>query len=127
MTDECTDYAIFSFMGEETCQANVRLSDSGCNRHITCSREYFATYEEFPHAKAVKMGNNSSLPTYSKGIIYVKMFLKEDCILGFLEDVWYVPDFFVTIFSVGACLNKGYTQTTDAKKNYLHEKWAYHG
>ena len=66
MTDKCTDNAKFSVMGKETCWANVWLSDSGCNRHITCIREYFATYEEFPHAKAVKMGNNSSVPVTAK-------------------------------------------------------------
>ena len=93
MADEYTDNATMSLMGKGTCRANVWLSNSGCNRHITCTREYFATYEEFPHAKAVKGGNNSSVPAYSKGIIYVEMFVNEDCILCYIEDVWYVPDF----------------------------------
>ena len=43
------------------------------------------------------------------------MFVNDDCILGYLEDVWYVPDFVANI-SVRACLDKGYTQMTDARK-----------
>ena len=87
MTDECTDNVTFSFMGKRTCQANVWLSDSGCNRHITCAREYFTTYAKFPHAKAINIGNNSSVPASGKGINSVETFVNEDSILDYLEDV----------------------------------------
>ena len=47
------------------------------------------------------------------------MFVNKDCILDYLEDVWYVPDFVANIFSIGACLDKGYATRRRLKRGKL--------
>ncbi len=92
---------------------NVWIADSGCNKHITRSKEYYVTYNSFVVPKYVRIGNDSEVPAYGKGTIYIEMTVDQKKILGYLNDVWYVPDFVADIFSVGTCLDKGYEQISD--------------
>ena len=45
------------------------------------------TYENFDVPKDVKIGNNSEVPAYGKGTIYVEMLVHDEAILGHLDDV----------------------------------------
>lgn len=65
------------------------ILDSGCNKHITRSMEYYASFEKFYTPKTVKIGNNSEVPAYGQGRIYIEMTVKEKKIFSHIDNVWY--------------------------------------
>jgi len=83
-------------------------SDSGASKHITFHKEYFQNLVE-TNNEFVSLGDGASCEIRGYGTVHISLNINGTWCDGKLEDVLHVPSLNKNLFSVGACLKKGYT------------------
>ncbi|CAI6375693.1 unnamed protein product [Macrosiphum euphorbiae] len=93
----------------------VQRKDSGARDHMTNRKEWFVDYKHFDVHSLVRIGDGKHIMAVGKGNINIHTYVDNKWIKGYLENVLYVPDLKVNLFSYGACLDKRITMVTDSK------------
>lgn len=83
--------------------------DSGASDHMSYKREWFVEYERFDQPFPVRIGNGKKIFAYGKGCINILSLVNGKWYEKHLENVLYVPDIHVNLFSVITALDKGLT------------------
>lgn len=81
--------------------------DSGASDHMSYKRDWFVAYERFHEPFPVRIGNGKTILAYGKGCINILSLVNEKWCEKHLEDVLYVPDIHVNLFSVITALDRG--------------------
>lgn len=87
--------------------------DSGASDHMSYKREWFVEYERFHEPFPVRIGNGKTILAYGKGCINILSLVNEKWCEKHLEDVLYVPDIHVNLFSVITALDRGLKMEAD--------------
>ncbi|KAF2885528.1 hypothetical protein ILUMI_20678 [Ignelater luminosus] len=86
------------------------LIDSGCNSHMTSHIKYFSQYTPYTSSNnLVKIGDGRLLEAKGIGDIQVIVTVKGEIIESVLKNVLYVPELHLNLFSLGVCMEKGYS------------------
>ena len=83
------------------------ILDSGASKHMTSRREWFQELHEC-NSGLVALGDGKMCQVEGRGTIKIKRHNGQEWLEGTLEDVLYVPSLNKNLFSVGACVEKGY-------------------
>lgn len=115
--DECIKDQSIRFEGPSSDQRHKLLNtnqediwyiDSGCSRHITFRRDWFADFRPKRDGDTISLGDNEECAVTGEGTVIVDRLIngiwREACI----ENVLYVPDIRKNLFSVGTCTSRGY-------------------
>ncbi|XP_029341276.1 uncharacterized protein LOC115033221 [Acyrthosiphon pisum] len=100
---------------EEIDDSDKWYVDSGASDHMTNRKEWFVDCKHFDVHSHVRIGDGKHIMAVGKGNINIHTYVDNKWIKGYLENVLYVPDLKVNLFSCGACLDKGITMVTDCK------------
>ncbi|CAI6369917.1 unnamed protein product [Macrosiphum euphorbiae] len=100
---------------EEIDDSDKWYVDSGASDHMTNRKEWFVDYKHFDVHSLVRIGDGKHIMAVGKGNLNIYTYVDNKWIKGYLENVLYVPDPKVNLFSCGACLDKGITMVTDSK------------
>lgn len=90
--------------------------DSGASDHMTYRRDWFVDYDEFDQMMKVRIGNGSHIYAKGQGSINILAFNGTKWIRKHLENVLYVPDIHLNLFSQNTALDKGLQLTGDSEK-----------
>lgn len=97
--------------------------DSGASRHITPSKQYFASYKKFAVPEIISLGRkNATMQAFGKGTVNVQMYYYGNWHDATLKDVWYVPDASTHLFSVKAAARNGFVTTMDNRGVQIRNK-----
>lgn len=87
---------------------NAWYADSGATEHMTNEKSLLTSYETFSNPKSVRVGNENIIFAYGKGKINIEALVDGAWKKAYFEDVWYVPDISVNLFSLIVAEMKGY-------------------
>ena len=96
--------------------------DSGASDHMTSRREWFSTYEQFSNPLLVKIGNGTIIEAIGKGSINIRSNTFNEVIECCLNNVLYVPELKMNLFSSGATMDRGFEMYTDYNKCILRKE-----
>lgn len=83
--------------------------DSGCSRHVTLRRDWFAEFRPRSDGDAIKLGDNGECLVTGEGTVIVDRLINGVWNEARIEHVLYVPDLEKNLFSVGMCTVRGYS------------------
>lgn len=90
--------------------------DSGASDHMTNRRDWFINYKELDSPIAVRMGNGVCIYAVGKGDINILSFDNFTWLEKHLENVLYVPDIHLNLFSQSTVLDKNLELVSDKQK-----------
>ncbi|KAF2897602.1 hypothetical protein ILUMI_08571 [Ignelater luminosus] len=94
--------------------------DSGCNSHMTLHIKYFSQYTPYTSSNnLIKIGDGRLLEATGIGDIQVIVTVKGEIIESVLKNVLYVPELHLNLFSLGVCMEKGYSVQGEEDIIYL--------
>ncbi|KAF2904407.1 hypothetical protein ILUMI_01772 [Ignelater luminosus] len=94
--------------------------DSGCNSHMTSHIKYFSHYTPYTSSNnLVKIGDGRLLEAKGIGDIQVIVTVKGEIIESVQKNVLYVPELHLNLFSLGVCMEKGYSVQGEEDIIYL--------
>lgn len=97
-----------------TASSTEWILDSGASDHMCCDQDLFANLHTNQAAQMVKIGDGSALKVQGIGEVHVEAWDGSRWIETTLQEVLFVPQLKVNLFSVGRCLDKGLImKTTD--------------
>lgn len=91
------------------------ICDSGATNHMTACRNYFQTYKSFAEPIQISVANNQKVYAFGCGRINVQMKVNGNYQDALMNDVWYVPDLTVNLFSVKQATENGVVAVMDCK------------
>lgn len=81
--------------------------DTAASYHMSHNKEWFQNFKEFDEPDGVRIGDGSILPVVGCGNISIMAFNGKTWIHRFMENVCYVPDLHVNLFSGITAMDKG--------------------
>lgn len=97
-------------------KTNEWILDSGASDHMSHNRDWFCNYEKFDKIIPVRIGNGKTIPALGCGDIQIQVFDGTTWQKKFLENVLYVPDIHVNLFSTVCALDKDFTLTANKRR-----------
>lgn len=91
------------------------IVDSGASEHMTSHREWFSSYRHFQEPSKIKIGDGTTLNAEGEGNIDVLIKSDDGWKEKYLENVLFVPNMKVNLFSTTAAMDKGYVM-----KSYMN-------
>ena len=89
-------------------QDDIWYIDSGCLKHVTFRRDWFAELCPRSDGDKIKLGDNGECPVTGEGTIIVDRLINGDWSESRIEQVLYVPGVKKNLYSVGMCTVRGY-------------------
>lgn len=89
--------------------------DSGASDHMSYKKEWFVEYERFSEPFPVRIGNGKTILAHGKGCINILSMVNGKWCEKHLEDVLYVPDIHVNLFSAITALDRGLRLEADSR------------
>lgn len=112
-----------SASGRISINADSWCCDSGASRHITPSKQYFASYKKFAVPEIISLGKrDATMQAYRKGTVNVQTYYHGIWHDATLKEVWYVPDASTHLFSVKAAARNGFMTIMDDKGVQIRNK-----
>lgn len=89
-------------------QKEIWLSDNGASAYMTFRREWLTEYHEDPRGGTVLLGDNEKCNVVGVGKVNIRKLINGVWEKSCIENVLHVPKLKKNLFSVGACVEKGY-------------------
>ena len=109
-------FIVTAMVGDGQACYNKWLVDSGASEHMTFDRTVFASYSKLQNKRLVIIGDGTKLDAVGVGQVILKAFNGKHYIETTLNNVLYVPDLKMNLFSVASAVNKGYSMKADSIK-----------
>lgn len=94
---------------ENSIAADYWCCDSGASKHISPNKHHFVSFTNFCAPEKICLGKKDAVMlAYGHGTINVEVYINNEWENARLEDVWYVPDASINLFSVKAAASKGF-------------------
>lgn len=87
--------------------------DSGASDHMCYIKEMFSDFCELSNRRFVTIGDGNNLEVLGIGKVDVYAYNDSEYTLCTLDDVLYVPQLNVNLFSLGSAINKGHKMVSD--------------
>ncbi|XP_046989150.1 uncharacterized protein LOC124594783 [Schistocerca americana] len=108
--------AMFSASDSDT-TGEAWYMDSGATDHMSNltgnQQSWFTTYEEFPEARPVRIGDVKYIPALGSGNTNILAYTGKEWKKKHISKVLYVSELIYNLFSLGVALNKGMTHQSD--------------
>lgn len=98
--------------------SNSWILDSGASEHMCHERSSFSNFSDTSAQRKVRIGDGSMLDVLGTGTISVQAWNGQMWIDTTINNVLFVPNLKVNLFSAAKCMDKGFHMNSD--KNYYH-------
>lgn len=91
----------------EVSDTDMWIADTGASHHMTKTKEFYSTYNDFVEPQKIMLGNNKVMLAYGQGDIKVETLVNGQVQQHVLKDVWYTPDVVKNLFSLPSAADRG--------------------
>jgi hypothetical protein len=91
----------------EVSDTDMWIADTGASHHMTKTKEFYSTYNDFVEPQKIMLGNNKVMLAYGQGDIQVETLVNGQVQQHVLKDVWYTPEVVKNLFSLPSAADRG--------------------
>ena len=114
---------VFGASADNCIEVDKWYCDSGATNHITANKQYFMSYTKFALPEQILLGKRgTSMLAHGHGTVKIQMYVDNAWKNAELQNVYYVPEASVHLFSVKAAARKGFCTILDDKSVKLEDK-----